>query len=250
MNNFASICILLLAIFSTSQAGEFADALRKCRLLENQELNNCLRQIMESLRPRMKTGIPELNLPPLDPFKLDAFTFTQREGNVVVNAKFNNVKVRGVSDFKTNYIRVNPTTLTLEVDLNLPRLLINGNYTMDGKLFLLDIVGQGPFYSVLDGITAHGVGTVSANNQNKLKISNVLVDFKVLKMNTLLENLFDGTNPILAETINVFVNENGHEILSEIQPEVARQINQLVDKVMNDAFSQIPADTILVNTQG
>ena len=47
------------------------------------------------------------------------------------------------------------------------------------------------------------------------------------------------------ETVNHFINENGHEILKEIEPEVARQINELVEKVMNDAFSQLPADTIL-----
>ena len=39
--------------------------------------------------------------------------------------------------------------MTLRVGLNLPRLLVNGLYTLNGNIFVLDVKGSGPFFSVL-----------------------------------------------------------------------------------------------------
>ena len=44
------------------------------------------------------------------------------------------------------------------------------------------------------------------------------------------------------ETVNNFLNENSQEVFNEVKPEMAKQVGELVIKVMNDALGSLPAD--------
>lgn len=46
--------------------------------------------------------------------------------------------------------------------------------------------------------------------------------------------------------MNRFINENGREILREVKPQVVVRLNDMVQKVMNDALSQLPVSAFLV----
>jgi predicted transcriptional regulator len=46
----------------------------------------------------------------------------------------------------------------------------------------------------------------------------------------------------LGETVNNFLNENSQEVFAEVKPEMAKQVGELVIKVMNDALGALPAD--------
>lgn len=46
----------------------------------------------------------------------------------------------------------------------------------------------------------------------------------------------------LGETVNSFLNENSEEVFKEVRPEMAKQVGELVIKVMNDALGSLPAD--------
>ena len=56
----------------------------------------------------MKTGIPQLKLPPTEPMNVDAVTFSHGIPPVTVNARFTNVVVTGLSTFFTDYIFADP----------------------------------------------------------------------------------------------------------------------------------------------
>lgn len=83
----------------------------------------------------------------------------------------------------------------------------------------------------------------SAPNQF-LQVSTQKLDLTVGKMRMRLNNLFNG-DPILGETVNNFLNENSQEVFNEVKPEVAKQVGELVIKVMNDALGALPADKFL-----
>jgi len=48
--------------------------------------------------------------------------------------------------------------------------------------------------------------------------------------------------PNLGETVNNFLNENSQEVFAEVKPEMAKQVGELVIKVMNDALGALPAE--------
>jgi Haemolymph juvenile hormone binding protein (JHBP) len=47
------------------------------------------------------------------------------------------------------------------------------------------------------------------------------------------------------ETVNNFLNENSQEVFAEVKPEVSKQVQNLVIKVMNDALSALPTEKFL-----
>lgn len=239
--------LLVLGIASYVKA-QFASSLRQCRVDNNIQLNSCLIQTMESLRPHLRTGVKELSLPVLEPMFIPNLNFRQGNGAVNINAVFRNLEIRGLSSFNTTYINADPQSRTLTVGLYIPELRVTGSYDLDGLLILLPIEGRGPFWTTFNGINANGVGNIDiagAGPTERLMVSNVQVDFDINRMRVKLDNLFNG-DPILGEAVHLFLNENGKEVLAEIKPEIQRRLNELVQKVMNDAFSQLPVDTFLL----
>ena len=83
-----------------------------------------------------------------------------------------------------------------------------------------------------------------AGNQ-KLSILNTNIDFDIRSANVRLENLFDGKLPALADTVNEFINKNSQLIINEVKPQIREEVTKLVESVMNDAFSKLPADDFL-----
>ena len=67
-------------------------------------------QTLEELRPLMRTGIPKLGLPPTEPMNIESMQFSQGSPPVVVQASFENVVGKGLSNFVTDFIEVDPIT--------------------------------------------------------------------------------------------------------------------------------------------
>ena len=67
-------------------------------------------QTLEDLRPLMRTGITKLGLPPTEPMNIESMEFAQGAPPVIVKASFSNVVVKGLSNFITNFIEVDPTS--------------------------------------------------------------------------------------------------------------------------------------------
>ena len=58
----------------------------------------------------MRTGISKLGLPPTEPMEIDSMQFSQGSPPVIVQATFSNVVVKGLSNFITDFIEVDPST--------------------------------------------------------------------------------------------------------------------------------------------
>ena len=60
--------------------------------------------ILEQFRPFMESGVPELNLPPLDPLAVDHITFKFFDATV----EFNEVLFMGFKENIVKYSRIDP----------------------------------------------------------------------------------------------------------------------------------------------
>ncbi|ROT83983.1 takeout precursor [Penaeus vannamei] len=102
--------------------------------------------------------------------------------------------------------------------------------------------------STPDNIDASGVGKLSVqqgpDGQERLRVSDTRINF-IRDISLHLSNLFNG-DPLLGETVNHFLNQNSQEVLRDVKPEVSRQLNVLIQRVMNDALSQLPVSSFLI----
>ena len=125
---------------------------------------------------------------------------------------------------------------------------IRGNYKVEGNVFVFQISGNGPFQATLNGVTGVGsaaIDPVGPPGNQKLSIKRTNIDFDIASAHVQLDNLFDGRAPAVAKTVNDFINQNSGLIINEVKPQIREQVTTLVESVMNDAFSKLPADDFL-----
>jgi len=128
---------------------------------------------------------------------------------------------------------------------------IDGFYQINGEVFILPLEGSGTFTTKMSGVTATGSSNIvpvqSPDGTQVIRVENTNIDFQIGDVFIRMENLFNGENKLLADTVNNFLNDHGQDVLSEVRPEISRQLEDLVTRVMNDAFSELPADNLLNN---
>lgn len=90
-------------------------------------------------------GIPKLDLPPLDPYFLEHQHTEYETGDLRADVTVKNVNIYGLS--KITFLAVRPhhsdNAFRLEVDLELPKMLIEGNFKASGAYGALQIGGEG-----------------------------------------------------------------------------------------------------------
>lgn len=69
------------------------------------QLDNCIKNSFNHLRPYLSQGIPELGVPPVEPLFIDRLVMENSAGPVRVTAAFNNITVFGPSNYTITKIR-------------------------------------------------------------------------------------------------------------------------------------------------
>lgn len=85
-----------------------AEQIQPCKR-SDPNVNQCVQNSIEALRPLIKIGLPELGVPKIDPFAVkELVLFRGEDGNrrdVSLKAALQNIQVFGGSDFKINKIK-------------------------------------------------------------------------------------------------------------------------------------------------
>ena len=101
----------------------------------------------ENFRPTMETGVPELDLPPIDPMSINQIGFTFWN----VTAEFSDTKLSGFKNFKMKYSNIDkqkrykfalffclPISLchfrTWSIGISLPKINTVGTYQLYGSI--------------------------------------------------------------------------------------------------------------------
>ncbi|KAB7496723.1 Protein takeout, partial [Armadillidium nasatum] len=219
---------------------------KECRDNLN-SLDSCLSDILEDIKPLLSQGLPDLNIPILEPVLLETLEFAQQEGPVNIRARLKDVHVSGISNFTLQLLKTDLTNNEIKVKVHLPVLRVQGNYVLQGNLLLLPVTGEGPFRAVLRDINAALIGQIVVKDrgqgQQTLGVDNTRINFRLEKARVRLHNLFNG-DELLGQTVNHFINNNDQLILNEVKPALSRDIALLIEGVLDSALSTLPAELL------
>lgn len=81
-----------------------AEYIHVCKRTDPQ-VSKCIRESIEVLRPRLVKGIPEINVPGMEPLHISDIVIANGDGPSSFRAILKNVKVYGASDFKINKLK-------------------------------------------------------------------------------------------------------------------------------------------------
>jgi hypothetical protein len=164
------------------------------------------------------------------------------------------VIVEGLSKFQTRELNANLDRKQLSITLAVPVIKIRGFYKTDGKVLVVNIAGTGPFTCNLFNVVGSGfariVTVTDARTGNRsLTIQDTVFDFDIGALNVHLDNLFDGKLPVLANTVNEFLNSQHQVIVNEVKPQIKIEVTRLVERVLNEAFNKLPVEEFLNKVQ-
>nr|KAF7409176.1 hypothetical protein H0235_014028 [Vespula pensylvanica] len=216
---------------------DLPDFLHVCKR-NDPNIVNCITESVEYLKPYLQKGVPEYNIPSLEPLLLKQLIASEKSG-LRINAK--NVEAYGASDFTITNLKVNLDELIFAMEIKLPHLHVKGTYEINGKILLLPIEGSGPmignFTQCTGSVTVHAMKRQLPNGENHVQIDEFKMRITVGKGTLNLDNLFGGEK-VLGDVINTAINSNFDAFIKELQP--------LIEKALSDAFREI-ANSIVSN---
>ncbi|XP_072764813.1 circadian clock-controlled protein daywake-like [Anoplolepis gracilipes] len=227
--------LLVLATIDAEAVRDIPEFLHVCQVREP-DYETCVSNSIIELKPYLKVGVPEYNIPSLEPLKLKKLMITTTSSLQIVAT---DVNVCGASNFEVIQIKIDIENLLFMVDVALPHITVDGKYDVDGKILLLPIRGSGPmngnFSDCIGKCKIQGERYFDENSVEKVRITEFTLNVSVGKGSLRLENLFNG-DQVLGDLINSAINNNFELFLKEFLPSV--------EMALSDAFRGI-ADNIV-----
>lgn len=141
-----------------------------------------------------------------------------------------------------------PLTSKYEVYATVPRITINGDYKIDGRVLVLPINGEGKANLMFDNanlVVKFKPRIVTKNGKNYIQTETFKLDFDTTRLHIQLENLFNGDR-LLGDNMNLFLNENWRDILKELKPAITLAVEEILKSIINRIFIKVPYEDIFL----
>ncbi|XP_018014936.1 protein takeout [Hyalella azteca] len=217
--------------------------LMNCRNNHIDRLNECIVSALMKIRLQFAAGIPRLNVPPMDPHRLDPIVFNPLEGPVQVRTRFDDLVITGLSKFDIKYFDWHFKLRKMFVGCIIPTLLLKGKYNVTGRIFELPIEGAGAYASLLSGIVIEAESDLGFRPDGKMYMKNFDMTFKIKSSDVKFDNLFGG-NQVLSDTMNHFLKENDALIMEELRPGLQKQFGGLLGVILKAFIDAMPRELL------
>lgn len=238
--SFSVLLAIAIAFLVVIVAGEYKlpPEVKTCKRGAD-DFSSCLRLAIQESWPVFVKGIPELNFSPLDPYYVDhnvnEFGAGEMHGRIeewdiyfygMKNVQFLAVRPEYTDDF-----------FKLEIDLNIPKGLMEGEYEADGHLASFKIGGKGHFNVSMEDVkvTWKISGPVK---DDRWVVEHYLPIVQVGKLRIWCSDLFNG-NEELTKTVLAFANEYWPSILRGMYPYILEVWDKLFTEKVNLFFSKV-----------
>ncbi|XP_066257274.1 protein takeout-like [Euwallacea similis] len=227
--------------------------LKPCKK-SNPNIGACVNDMFLFMFPNLAAGIPEINVEHFEPLLLENVSISKGNGPIILTGKLYDLVVMGPSNSTptdSEFIQSANKQGQWNFGLNIPLLDIKSKYNLKGQILVLPLLGHGncdlKLFNIRTRIYAN-LTFVEKEEQEIMYIENLKVKFRVGGLRVQFENLFNG-NKILGHTVNAFINQNGLEIVGELEESIADSLARIFTKLLNNVFVKIPTDLWLLSDQ-
>lgn len=206
------------------------------------EINKCIKNSFNYIRPYIAKGLPELHTPPLEPLRIEELAMENNAGAVRIKALFTDIVALGAGNYTIKDVRSDVKKLRIDMSLGIPRVETRGKYEVIGNVLLLPVRSNGEFWTEFTDISAiakiYGKPT-ERDGEVFMGIEKMVVDFTMKNARFKVKDNLN-TQSVLGEAINQFLNQNANELVQEMRPAASQSIAKLFKKFLNDTFSNLP----------
>ncbi|CAI6350439.1 unnamed protein product [Macrosiphum euphorbiae] len=239
--------VLCITAISEISGRSLPSYIKPCKR-DDPNINECLMNLLEDIRPYISKGIPEMHILPLDPVTVPSVTLKQDSaGSVNFVALFTDLKGYGAKNFQMQTIKASFKNQSLEIDLNLPLFRIESRYEVNGKILILPIKGNGKFVGNVTNAEAKIKFDLKIvkkkNNKNFIEIKPKKITLELGAVKLHFSNLFNG-NKQLGDQTNRFINNNWKDLMKEIRPLLEDTVVTLVMGILKPVFETFSIDDL------
>ncbi|XP_026673224.1 circadian clock-controlled protein [Ceratina calcarata] len=243
-----TLCLLFVAGVATGVTTLSTEAIpeyvKQCSR-SDPKLKTCLIDALHHLRPYLSVGIPEIELPSVEPFRMDELTLSLTGGINGYKVQLRELFVKGASNYTVDDIKLGSP---FEAVIRMPALILDAHYSSSGVLIILPASGNGTFHARFDDPKALVKGTVSTkvkDGKTYLNVDKLDVVLDVKKVQMRVRKIFNN-NRILTEATNLFLRENGQEVLKVMEPQLKKKLSTLFAGIVNQLLRHVPVEVFLV----
>merc|ERR1712198_613888 len=209
----------------------------------DESVNNYIRAILQNLKAQMPSGIPDLQIPILDPLSVPIINEHVRDGPADIQIREDNLKINGMSKFETQKVDADLQNLRLSLSLFIPRVAGNAVYDLNGKIFsIIPVYGKGKASVQLVDLVASGSAALPISMDGHLQATEFDVDPSFGGIAVNLENILGGGN--LGQVVNGVVNMLGKTLFDKFQPEIRKALNKAIIGEVNKALRKVKLSDI------
>ncbi|KAL3282186.1 hypothetical protein HHI36_005380 [Cryptolaemus montrouzieri] len=212
------------------------------------EVIQCFKSSLHHLTPYLANGISEIELPSVEPFRMEELSLSLTTGPNGYKVSLRDIDIYGASNFSVQKLKLSEHGKPFETRINIPQLRINSRYESSGVLIILPASGNGTFNGQFDDLNAIVKGTTSVNIKDGVKylhVDKLIVDIAMKNVKMNVKNIYKN-NMILTQAINLFLRENGQEVVRVMLPQLRKKLAALFMTISNKLLSHLPLDVFYV----
>ncbi|KAL6255407.1 hypothetical protein P5V15_013742 [Pogonomyrmex californicus] len=223
------VCTLFAVAFA-----EIPSYIKVCNR-NDPEINKCVLNSIDQLRSKLVTGIPELEVPAIEPLVLKQVRLLRGPQAARLDVNLTNIQIFGPSTFKIRDFKIDPKDVFLTFKVGFQKLDFKGKYQINAQILLLNLVGEGGLtgtffdYECDCLLNSH---KIIKNNNTYVNFEKMKFDIKINKAVINLDNLFGG-DPILGPASNEVLNANSNFLVDEIKPILEESLSDLFTNIAN-----------------
>lgn len=89
---------------------------------------------------------------------------------------------------------------------------------------------------------------IEKNGKQYIQTERFQLDFDTTRLHMNFENLFNG-DKALGDNMNVFLNENWRDILTELKPAITFAVEEILKGLINRIFMKVPYNEIFLTDE-
>lgn len=110
-------------------------------------IDKCLKTSINAVIPHLGEGYPKLRIPAIEPFQLPSLEIDHGKGQskaVSIDLKMKDVSIMGLTSMVIDSLKMDVENYKVSAKIGFSKpLQITGQYTVNGKVLVLPIVGNG-----------------------------------------------------------------------------------------------------------
>ncbi|KAB0793099.1 hypothetical protein PPYR_12719 [Photinus pyralis] len=208
---------------------------KRCKIDDDK----CLKSSVEYAISNLGNGLEELKIGPLDPLVLPAIEVQAIPGPISLYQKYSNGMYRNFTQLKVVQFKVDLDKCQMYLEAFLPTIFFSGDYSIKGRLFLLEIDSDGTVTGTSTNSTLFANMTCvkyQQNNNQHIKVTDLQANFVWGEILIHFGDVFKG-NDKLNEEFDKSVNENIAAFLEILKEDEMEILGALIKDYANKVFS-------------